>query len=47
MQRPLSRVLGGLGSVAVASLLYGCGFNNYLEERGKVDYKSASSAPRT
>ena len=47
MQRPLSRVLGGLVWVAVASLLHGCGFNNYLEERGKVDYKSASSAPRT
>ena len=47
MQRPLSRVLGGLVWVAVASLLHGCGFNNYREERGKVDYKSASSAPRT
>lgn len=47
MQRSLSRVLGGFGLVTVAVLLGGCGINNYLEERGKIDYKSASSAPRT
>lgn len=47
MQRSLSRVLGGFGLVTVAALLGGCGINNYLEERGKIDYKSASNAPRT
>jgi outer membrane protein assembly factor BamC len=47
MQGSLSRVLGGFGLVTVALLLGGCGVNNYLEERGKIDYKSASSAPRT
>ena len=47
MQPSLVRALGGVGSVAAALLLGGCGINNYLEERGKVDYKSASTVPRT
>ena len=47
MQPSLLRALGGVGSVAAALLLGGCGINNYLEERGKVDYKSASTVPRT
>ncbi len=46
MALPISRFWGGLGAVAFSALLGGCAVNEYLEEKGRIDYKSAASAPR-
>lgn len=47
MAQWVSRTSGSLASLAMAFLLSGCAINEFLEEKGKIDYKSASTVRRS
>jgi outer membrane protein assembly factor BamC len=46
MTHRVLRALGRVGALAFALSLGGCAVSDYLEEKGRIDYKSAASVPR-